>query len=453
MKHNPATPTPGNVLRKLALYGCIGLLVLYAAGVGAGYAWFRFVRKNDGVRLVDVALLQVGAIRRGIAAQHFANAGKERAAKNYQAAYLFYSAGVRQDPANIPGRLAAVEFLRAVGAGSLALGLLEEGLALTPEDERLIKPTFDFLLAAGRDRHALELLKQRYGAELSGPNSALLQRYEIAATLTAEGAPAAKKLLERRAGLLHDPAAAPVVARVLWETAERAKAVELQHNYVRTPAAVYADFALLAGWQITSGHAAEAVQTARNAVERFPRDLEPRVLLIDVLMVETPNGPAGQEAIAAYLRDFSARPEALAELAVLAGRKGWVELNRTLYEIGATRQLDLKPLALSYCDALVREARYRQIQAVLAQLEAQTTEESPPFMVQLRQRQVIVAAALGDTESVREFARRLATLLSRDADGLEGCRRLFGRLGIPDAVAELSGRAKPAAKPAVTARK
>ena len=153
------------------------------------------------------------------------------------------------------------------------------------------------------------------------------------------------------------------------------------------------------------------------------------------------------------MRDFSARPESFAELAVLAGRKGWVELNRTLYEIGATRQLDLKPLALSYCDALARESRYKQIQSVLAQLEAQATDESPAFMVQLRQRQVIVAAAVGDTDSVREFARRLATLLNREPDALEGCRRVFIRLGIPDAVAELSGRAKPPTKPAVTARK
>lgn len=443
MKYNPATPTSGNILRKLALFGFIGLFSLYVAGVGAGYAWLRYARKNDHVRLLDVALFQVGAIRRSIAAQHFAGAEKERNAKNFQAAYLFYSAGVRQDPGNVPGRLAAVEFLHSVGAGSLALGMLEEGLTFAPEDQRLIKQTFDVLLAAGRDRRALELLKQRYPAGFVGKNEMLLQRYELGATLAAEGAPAAKKLLDRHAGLLQDPTATPVVARVLWESAERSRAIGLLQGYVQTQAAGYTDFALLAGWQNTSGQVADAVQTARRAVERFPRDLSPRVLLIEMLMTETSGGVAGQEAITAYLRDFSSRPESLAELAVLSGRKGWVELNRTLYEIGANRQLDLKPLALSYCDALARESRYKQIQQVLTQLEAQSAEESPAFMLQLRQRQVIASAALNDSDSVREYARRLASLLNRDPDGLEVCRRLFSRLGIADAVAELTSRSRP----------
>ena len=451
MKYNPASPSAGNVLRKLALYGLIGLFALYVVGVAAGYSWLHFMRKNDHVRLLDVALFQVGSIRRDIAAQHFANAQKEQAAKNFQAAYLFYSAGVRQDPTNVPGRLSAVEFLRSVGAGSLALGMLEEGLALVPEDQRLIKQTFDVLLAAGRDRHSLELLKQRYGAEFAGKNEMLLQRYELGATLAAEGAPAAKKLLDRRAGLLQDPLATPVVARVLWESAERLRAISMLQGYVLTPSAGYADFALLSGWQSASGQPADAVQTARRAVDQFPRDLSPRVLLIEMLMAETSSGAAGQEAITAYLRDFSSRPESLAELAVLSGRKGWVELNRTLYQIGANRQLDLKPLALSYCDALARESRYKQIQQVLIQLEAQSSEESPAFMVQLRQRQVITSAALSDSDSVREYTRRLVALLNRDPDGLEVCRRLFSRLGISDAVAELSSRSRTTPAPKTAA--
>ena len=435
-----SSPAPGKVLRKLALYGGIMMFSLYLVAVAGGYSWLRFVRKNEQLRLVDVALIRMGAIRRSIAAQHFANAEKEWKAKNFQAAYLYFSAAVRQDPENVPGRLAAVQFLRSVGAGSLGLVMLEEGLALAPNDIRMIEPTFELLLSTSRDRHALDLLQKRYGTERSGRNGVVLQRYEVAATLAAEGAPAAKKLLERYSGLLQDSSAAPVVARVLWESQERTQAIDLLQEHVRTPSAVYDDFAQLARWQEAGGQVAAAAQTVRRACEKFPRELPPRALLIEMLMAETPGGAPGSQAIAAYLQDFADRPESLMELAELAGRKGWVDLSRTLYQIGANRKLDLDVLALAYSDALTRGSRFKEVSQILTQIETQATEGKVPFMVQLRQRQVITSAALGESDNVREYARRLAALLNRDQDGLEVCRRLFRKLGIPDAVAELSSR-------------
>ena len=440
MKNNPSDPTPGQMLRKLALYGFIALFSLYLLGVAGAYSWLRYVRKNDRVPVIDVALLRIGAIRRGIAAQHFANAQKEWDGKKYQAAYLFFSAAVRQDPANVPGRLAAVQFLRSVGAGSLALNMLEEGMAFAPDDPRLIEPTFEFLLSTGRDRHALELLKKRYGSGLSGKNSALLQRYEIEATLAADGATAARKLLDQHPALLQEPAAKPMLARVLWESKEQPRAIALLQDYVRTAPALYGEFAQLARWQVAGGQMPEAVQTARRACEKFPRELPAHVLLIEMLMAQAPGGTAGLQAIAEYLHDFGNQPEAIVQLAVLAGQKGWVEMNRTLYQIGANRQLDLNVLALAYADALTRNSRFKEAQQVLTEVEPQVPEGNAPFMVQLRQRQVITAAALTDSESVREYSRRLASLLASEPDGLEACRRLFRGLGIAEAVAELSGR-------------
>ena len=455
MNKNPLPPTPGQMLRKLALYGLVAVFSLYLLGVTAGYSWLRYVRKNDTIRVIDVALLRLGAIRGSIAAQHFANAQKEWDARNYQAAYLFFSAAVRQDPLNIPGRLSAVRFLRSVGAGSLALAMLEEGLALTPEDPRLIQPTFEFLLATGRDRRALDLLKKRYGTGLAGKNSALLQRYEIEATLSVDGAPAAKKLLDQHPGLLQDRSATPMLAKVLWESSERSRAIGLLQDFVRTQPAVFGDFAQLARWQTVAGRMPDAVQTAHRACEKFPRESSPRALLIEILMAETPAGAAGMQAIAGFLKDFGSRPQSLLELAALAGQKGWTELARTLYQVGANRQNDVGALALSYSDALARNSRFKEVREILTDLEPQAAEGNVAFFVQLRQRQVIAAAALNDSEGVREYSRRLGALVARDPDGLEACRKVFRRLGIAEAVAELSSRSlvAPTATAAASARK
>jgi hypothetical protein len=453
MKSKPSSVDTSKVLRRLALYCGIGLFSLYVLVVAASYAWLHFGRHNDEVRLADVALARLGAIRRTIAAQHFVNAKKEWDANRIQAAYLYFSAGVRQDPANVSGRLQAVQFLRSVGGGNLALVMLEEGLAVTPDDRRLIETTFGFLLSTGRDRRALDLLKKHYGSGYAGNNGLLLQRYEVQATLTADGAPAARKLLDRYTGLYQEVSATPVVARVLWETQERTRAISLLQGYVQTPVAVYADFAQMAAWQTANGQASDAVQTARRASEKFPHELEPRVLMIEMLVANPSTAQAGQEAIGAYLRDFGRQPEALAELAALAGRKGWVDLARTLYQAGANRQADLNALALAYADALTHEARFKEIREVLAQLESQAPENNPGFMVQLRQRQVITSAALNDSDAVREYTRRLAAVLNRDTDGIEICRRIFRKLGIADAVSELAGRDPKAPTTAAAARK
>ena len=438
MKNSSSTGSR-SILRKLAVYGFAGVVIIYLVAVASGYSWLRFVRKNEQVALLDVAFFKINAVRRGLAVQHFAKAQAEWDAKNFQSAYLFFSSGVRQDPDNISGRLNAMRFLRSVGAGNQAATLLEEGLARAPQDRRLIEPTFELLLATGRDHRVLEILKERYSAGSAGENAALLQRYEMEATL-ADGAPAARQFLDKHPALLDDPLASRIVARVLWETQERLKGMTVLQRYLATQRGVYADYALLAGWQEAAGQTSDAVATARRATEKFPSEVSPRVLLIEMLAAETPVGTAAPRAIAEFLRDYGSRPESIQELAVLAGRKGWIDLSRTLYELSANRQNNFSVIALSYCDALARGGRFKEVRQMLSELEPQIPEENRAVWVQLRQRQVIAAAALGDSINVREYARRLASVLSRDPDGLEVCRRLFRKMGIADAVAELSSR-------------
>jgi len=440
-------------LRQLALFAAAAGFGLYLAGITGGYLWLRLGRKVEQVRYLDVALLNVRGVRRSIAVQQFATGKGELAAKNYQAAYVAYASAIRHDPENVPGRLEVAEFYRQVGAPVLAQNLMEEGLALAPQDRRLIEPAFDLLITTGRDRQALKLLHSLYPAGFAGPNALTLQAYEVFATLTADGPAPARQVLARYPELPRHVPAAPIVARVFWESGERPRAVALLAEYVRTQATVtFADFGRLAVWQLAGGQNVEAVRTAEQACIRFPADLGAHVLLVEMRSAGTTDGRPALDEVEHYLRDQGGRPEALTRLAALAGNKGWVDLARILYELGVARQGELPQLALHYSDALMTRARFAEAAPMLAQIETQAPEGDVGFLVQLRQRQVIAAAATGDGTGVREYARRLGSIIGNNPEGLEICRRLFLKLNIPDAVAELTPRvAKPA--PAAAPRK
>ena len=183
----------------------------------------------------------------------------------------------------------------------------------------------------------------------------------------------------------------------------------------------------------------EARKTAERACAQFPKEIAPRILLIAMASPgETTISQRSQQEIATYLKDFADRPEAIPLLASLAGRNGWVNLALTLYTVGADRQPDLAMLALSYSDALARSAHLNEARQILAQIELQAPDGNSSFMSMLRQRQIVVAAALNDHDGTREFARRLAAALRNDPDALEVCRRRFAQLKIADAAAELA---------------
>ena len=447
MKTHHRASIAGGCLRKLLLIAGVGLVAAYVLGVAAGYVWLHSVRHIARIGVSDVALFRVAAVRRGIAVEQFAQARKDWDAKNIQAAFLNFTSAVRNDPDNISGRLSAVTFLTGLGAINQAVAMLEEGLTRAPDDVRLLTQLFDLLTGAGRDEHALELLHGRLARGLSGPNGPLLQSYEVLATLNHDGGPAAKKLLDRYPDLPKFRRAMPVVARVRWESAERLAAINLLASYLAAEPGAYAPYAQLAGWQQAGGLSADAVRTAQRACAQFPAETAPRVLLIEMLAASG-DARATASAVESYLADFSRQPEALVALAESAGRRGLVELASTLYAVGASRQPDLLVLALSYADALMRTARFAECRDVLAQLEAQAPESGTALMIPLRQRQVIVAAALNDPDNVREYARRLAAALRSNPEALEGARRNFQKMGIADAVTELSGRA-PGARPPV----
>ena len=427
-------------LRRLALYGLAGLAVLYLLGAGAGYYWIHSIRKNTEVSFLQVALLQFQGIRRGVAVQQFATGKKEWDAKNFQAAYLAFVSGVRNDPDNVPGRLLAVEMLNAAGAGPMSLSLLEDGLARAPDNRQLLERTYGLLTSTGRDQRALELLHRLPAARFAGPNGPLLRTYEALATLNLDGAPAARALLEQHPEMEKFPAAAPVVATIRWESRERLKALELMAAHVRTPAAGLADFTQLAHWQDAAGRPDDALATAGLACERFPKDPAAAVLRVEVLAVKSGRGREGQEAIIAYLGAFGGSPVSLNLLAQLAAGNGWLELTRALYEIGATREADLTVLALCYADALGVNRRYAEARQILVQLEAQGVENAY-LVTSLRQRQVMLAAAQGDRDTTRDAARRLAALLRGSPERLELARRRFASMGIAEAVEELSAAA------------
>lgn len=430
----------GGWIKRLVVFVLAGLIVLYLGGAAAGFLFVRYVRKNSSITFLDVAFLRWREVRRGMAAEQFAKAKAEWNAGNYQVAFLAFNFAVNNDPANIPGRLNAARFLQAAGSVPMALSTLEAGLARTPDDTQLIERTFDLLLATGRDQRALELLRQRPASSFSGPEGTLLRTYELEARLNMGEVDAAKKLLEQHPELAKQDRARPVVARLLWDSKERLRAIEMLASQTRNRPSDSGVMVQLAQWQLAAGMADDAMRTAELAIAKSPGDLTLRMLLLEALAVRTSRGSEWNAAVTSYLKEFGDRPEALRQLAALAGRRGWVDLARALYDLGALREPDLSGLGLAYCDALTRQSRFREAQQVLTQIDSQALDGSPPFMIQLRTRQVLVAAALADTATVREFSKRLSATVRNDSGTREVLRRTLQKAGIAEAVAELSDR-------------
>jgi len=403
--------------------------------------WVRHVRKSEHVTFLDVALLRWKEVRRSLAVQQFAQAKIERDAGNQQAAFLGFTFAVNNDPQNVEIRLAAAEFLRAAGSSNLAVDMLEAGLLRAPGSPQLIERTFDALSTLGRNQRTLDLLSRQPREGGDATTGARLRAYELQAWLNLGEAQRAWTLLQAHPELERHAAAVPVVARTLWENKERLRALELLRKYISGPDAPLAAYIQLVQLLLTAKMTPEALSTAEQACAKFPQEISARVLLIDALVARSFEGKEALVAIGKYLNEFGRDPQAMHQLGVLAARRGWVELARSIYEYGAVHQKESGLLAFLYSDALMQNARYREARDILSEVEAQAIEATQPFLVQLRHRQVIVAAALGDTTSVREHARRLAAALRNDPDGLEASRRHFQKIPIPDAVAELSGRA------------
>jgi predicted Zn-dependent protease len=431
---------------KLALVAGATFLVCYALVVSAGYLWLREARKLDQVGFFEVALIRVKKIRQEMAAQQFAAAQSALAAKDYAMAFLDMSSGLHNDPDNVPGRIETARFLQSAGATERAVNLLEEGLARMPGNQDLIEATFGLLAETGRDGQALKLLRGELAPQFSGPNGTLLRTYEVQASLNAEGPAAARQLLDGYPDLKTTTRSLPTVARVLWATQDRPRAIEALSTFVMAQPDSFGGYVDLATYQQMAGRIADARQTADHACVRFPQESGARLLRITML---TPTKPAElprwEQEIGSYVKDFGDKPEAVTMLAEISGRKGWVPLARLLYEACAARQEDFRMLAMYYSDALMYHGQAVEAQRVLAELDRQTPEAGE-FSVLLLQREIVAAAACGDRDGARESARRVASALRRDPDGLEAIRQRFIKLKIPEAVAELTvNTAAPAA--------
>lgn len=434
-----ASPRGMRRLRRFVIWGLGSLIVLYIGGALSGYLWVRHARDNTYISFMDVALLRWQSVRRGMAQQQFAQAKIEAAGGNHQAAYLAYSFAVNNDPRNVEFRLVAVEFLESVGASKFALTMLEAGMTQEPYDPRLVGRTFRALAISGNHRRILELTGRM--EPLSEADRRLIQHHRMEAFLDTGEPAEALRLLNESPDLTGVAAAVPVVARVYWENQERLRALDLLARHVQSGAADFPAFSQLVRWQLAAKMNAEAVQVATEACARYPQQNESQVLRIEALAADSARGERWRVAVESYVREFADQRGALVLLAGAAARNGWAELTRALYEIGALRQADLGLLAMFHSDALMGNRRFREARETLEHLEAQALESSMTFLIQLRHRQVLAAAAVADPAATREYARRLLSLVRNDPGQLEQSRRHFERVGIREAVAEFSGAA------------
>lgn len=440
---SPSTPVPPHVgspaaprVRRFVLASAAALAFLYLAGVGAAYSWIHFVRGNDRISFADVAFLRVVQVRRAMAEQQFALGKAEVGKKNYRAAYLAFATAIRRDPENVPGRIEAAAFFSSIGSVKMEVSTLEDGLTRAPENLLLTDKTFDLLTSTGRDQTALDLMQKLYGERPSGENAPMVEIYRILATLNVGDDAGAQRLLEAHPELHHYTLAPAALADVLWKSKERLAAIEILSTCVASGRGDYALYAKLARWQELGGMPDDAIATAKQARSRFPDDIAARVLSIEALANQSPSSREVLADTESFLRDVGDRPGAIEALAELAGRKGWVDLERNLYLVAANRQPELRMLALYSADALAANSSFEEEQRILDQVEAQSEDSSQNFAVQLRRREVVSAAARSDHDAIRENARFLAAALqSSDPESLDSYRRLFARMGIKEAVA------------------
>jgi predicted Zn-dependent protease len=266
----------------------------------------------------------------------------------------------------------------------------------------------------------------------------LLRTYEVSASLNIEGPAAARRLLDGYPDLKTTTRSLPVVASVLWATQDQPAAIETLAAFVKAEPDNFTGYAALADYQQRAGLVSEARQTADLACARFPTEFAPRLVRIAIMAPAKPaDFPAWEREINSYVQDFGAKPEAVLMLAEISGQKGWVDVARLLYEAGAGRQQDFRILAMYYSDALMDQGRFPEAQRVLAEIDRQTPDTAS-FSVLLWQREIVAAAACGDHDSARDSARRVASALRLNPEGLESIRQRFIKLKIPEAVAVLT---------------
>jgi tetratricopeptide (TPR) repeat protein len=313
----------------------------------------------------------------------------------------------------------------------------------------LIEITLDLLTKTGRDAQALRLLRGQFAPQFSGPNGTLLRTYEVLALLNTEGPAAARRRLDSYPDLPKTTQSLPVVAKVLWATQDRPGAIGALVTFIKAQPDDFIGYADLAAYQQASGLIGDARQTADLACAHFPKEIGARILRITMLAPTKPDELLRwEQEVTSYVKDFGDKPNAVAILAEISGRKGWVDLSRLLYEVGAGRQEDFRALAIYYSDAMICRRQFSEAQRVLAEIDRQTPPDAGNFRVLLWQREIVAAAACGDHDNARENARRLASALRRDPDGLAAIRQHFIKLGILEAVAELTVAAPSASAPA-----
>jgi tetratricopeptide (TPR) repeat protein len=428
-------PQNGAVNRAVA-YVLAGLFALYVLAVLGAYSWIHVVRKGDQVGITDVAFFRLSQVRHAMAEQQFVQAKQDWEKKDYRAAYVAYVSALRRDPDNVEGRLEAADFFSSIGSVKLEVTVLQEGLTRSPEDGVIARRTLELLTSTGRDRSALDLIGKLYGNSPRGEIAPTVNIYRILAMMNTGDDAGAKTVLSEHPEVRQCQTSVPALANILWRSGERLAAIRTLSKDLAAEPESFAAYSQLAEWQAAGGMNDDAVTTAKRSRSRFPNEISARILMIEMLSAQMPGSTELKAEIDSFIRDSGGRPEALGALAELAGRKGWIDLDRNLYLVSANRQPDLRIPGLLYSDALAVNNRSEDQQAVLEQVEAQSGHSNAGVAVQLRRREVIAAAALGDRDGVREKARYLsAALLKSDPDSMDAYRRLFEKLGIKDAVA------------------
>jgi len=352
---------------------CSVALASYLSAVTALWGYYSVRRGIPGIRWVDVVLPpRFSHVQDAIGAFYLTEAKEAWAKREYSKGIVTARAAVVKSPANLDARLFLADCWRQAGRYEEAIRTLRDGIKYNASDSRLQIALVEICLVSNRFTDLLAVLRTdlpAMGVRLLDGSDRAIQLAEVRAVLEVSGAAEAARAAGAHPGLVDDPAAAPLLARIDRETGRKEQALEhLRTARERAPK----DAALQDAYIETALDMGKA-DDARTASEQFFAEF-PRLVPAQLRFIEAHGSRKGRDespwaaVTLGFLAQHRREPEALSQLGSLAASKGWSDLAFLLYENSLEENLMGFPFATYYVASLVKTGDFQEADTALREL-------------------------------------------------------------------------------------
>jgi tetratricopeptide (TPR) repeat protein len=352
--------------------GCASL-ACYLSAVTALWGYYSVHRGIPGVHWVDVALPpRFSHVQDAIGTFYLGKAKEAWAKKDYSRGLVTARAAIVKSPGNLGARFFLADCWRQAGRYDEAIRTLRDGIAYSASDTRLQVALVETCLVANRYADLLDVLRSDLpskGVRLLDGSNRDMQLVEVRAVLEVSGAAKADQAAAAHPGLVDDPSAAPILARIDREMGRKDQALEhLRIARDRAPkdAAIQDEY-------IETALDLDKTEIARTASEQFFATF-PGLLAAQLKFLEAHGSRQGRDEVPwtevclRFLAQHRHEPEALSQLGSLAASKGWTDLTFLLYENSLEENLTGFPFATYYVASLVKAGDFQAADSALREL-------------------------------------------------------------------------------------